>query len=53
MFQIFYQFQMYVAMFHLNVAKLDRDVAYIYASVSGIFIRMLQVFHLNVCIYLQ
>jgi hypothetical protein len=26
---------------------------YIYASVSGIFIHMLQVFHLDFCIFLQ
>jgi hypothetical protein len=32
--------------FHLDVAKLDRDVPYIYASVSSIFIHTLQVFYL-------
>jgi hypothetical protein len=36
--------------FYLDVAKLDQDVAYIYASVSSVFIRMLQMFHLDVCI---
>jgi hypothetical protein len=35
--------------FHLNVTKIDQD----FASVSGVFILMLQVFHLDVCICLQ
>jgi hypothetical protein len=35
--------------FYLDVAKVDLDVAYIYASVSGVFICMLQVLHLYVC----
>jgi hypothetical protein len=36
-------------MFYLDVAIIDLDVIYIYASVSGVFICILQVFHLDVC----
>jgi len=45
--------------FHLDVAKVDLDVAYTcmlqeYVSrVSGVFIHMLQVFHLDVAYVLQ
>jgi hypothetical protein len=38
--------------FHLDVAKLV-GMLHIYASVLGVFIRMLQVFHFNNCIGLQ
>jgi hypothetical protein len=45
-------FQTYVQLFYLDVAKVDMNVAYIYASVSSVFICTLQLFSFgsyNVC----
>jgi hypothetical protein len=45
----FIRFRRIVQVSYLDVAKLDQDFVYIYASVLGVFIRMLQVFYLDVC----
>jgi hypothetical protein len=48
MFQISYMFQTYVASVSFECSKVDLDVAYIYASVLGVLVRILQVFQLDV-----
>ena len=49
MFQMFYLFQTYVASVSFECCK-TRLGCYIYMQVFfGVFIRMLQVFHLDVC----
>jgi hypothetical protein len=50
MFQMFHLFQTYVASVLFGCCKTRSGCyIYIYASVSSVFIRMLQVFHLDVC----
>jgi hypothetical protein len=54
MFQMFHLFQTYVASVLFGCCKSRSGCCvYIYANVSGVFIRMLQVFHLDVCICLK
>jgi hypothetical protein len=49
MFQMFYPFQTYSASVSFGCCKTRSGFLYIYASVLGVFIRMLQVFYLDVC----
>jgi hypothetical protein len=52
-FQMFYLFQTYVASVSFGCCK-TRSGCCIYMQVfPGVFIRMLQVFHLDICMFLQ
>jgi hypothetical protein len=46
---VFICFRRLLQMFYVDVINVYLDVAYIYASVSGVFLYILQVFYLAIC----